>query len=84
MEYRTWLGMIKRCEDPKAIGYNYYGGRGIKVCRRWRKSYPAFLRDMGRKPAPQHSIDRKNVNGNYTPRNCRWATANEQRHNRRN
>jgi hypothetical protein len=59
-----------------------YGGRNIKICARWR-SFENFFNDMGRKPTAKHSIDRINNNGNYTPKNCKWSTAREQRHNRR-
>ncbi len=81
-EYNTWCTMIQRCENPNSTKYPDYGGRGIKVCKRWRTSYANFLEDMGRRP-PRQSIDRQNVNGNYTPSNCRWATAKEQRANQR-
>lgn len=82
-EYSTWCGMISRCENPKMKFFGYYGGRGIRVCARWRRSYPTFLADMGRKPSSRHSIDRIRNSGHYTPSNCRWATKFEQIHNRR-
>lgn len=82
-EYRTWCNMIGRCENPNVDRYPHYGGRGISVCKKWRESFEAFLADMGRKPSPDHSIDRKNVNGNYEPGNCRWATDSEQQQNKR-
>lgn len=82
-EYRTWTNMIARCENPKTKLWHCYGGRGIKVCERWRNSFPNFLEDMGRKTTPEHSIDRKDVNGNYEPGNCRWATVLEQARNKR-
>ena len=73
-EYRSWRGMIQRCEQPSYTGFRYYGGRGISVCERWH-TYENFLADMGRKPTAKHSIDRwPNNDGNYEPGNVRWAT----------
>jgi hypothetical protein len=82
VEYRTWSTMIQRCENPRATDYERYGGRGIKICQRWRESFEAFLTDMGRRPADKRSVDRINNDGNYEPGNCRWATPIEQRRNR--
>ena len=84
-EYRAWRGMIERCTNPKHVGYKYYGARGIKVCARWRRSFSAFLEDMGLKPRPtrRYNIDRKNTDGDYTPLNCRWATTRKNRLNQR-
>lgn len=82
-EYRAWYHMKARCYNMKNKGYKIYGGRGIKVCDRWLHSYENFLHDMGRRPSINHSIDRKDVDGNYSPENCRWATAKQQRENTR-
>lgn len=82
-EYRCWLNMRRRCYYPLQTGYENYGGRGIKVCRRWRNSYKNFLADMGRSPGKGWSIERINNEGSYTPRNCKWATAHEQNLNTR-
>ena len=75
--------MLYRCYNPKIKGYENYGGRGIRVCARWRESYAAFLADMGRRPADKQTIDRYPDNdGNYEPGNCRWATWQEQHANK--
>ena len=82
-EYKAWDAMRQRCRNPKNKDYEGYGGRGIRVCSRW-DVFANFLVDMGRKPSPQHSIDRRNGNGHYEPTNCRWATELEQARNRSN
>lgn len=80
--YFSWCSMKDRCCNPNNEDFHHYGGRGIKVCERWLHSFEAFLEDMGEKP-PRTSIERKNVNGNYEPGNCRWATQREQTRNKR-
>ena len=80
--HRAWGDMLSRCYNPNLPNFRYYGGRGITVCDRWRHSFEAFLEDMG-EPPEGLSLDRKDNNGNYTPKNCRWATKSEQQKNRR-
>jgi len=75
--------MIQRCTNSNRDDYKHYGGRGIKVCERWRKSFAAFLADMGERPGPDYSLDRKENDGNYEPDNVRWATQAKQGRNRR-
>lgn len=80
-EYHVWWNMLKRCYDPSVDSYSRYGGRGISVCDRWRKSCVNFVADMGRRPSAKHQLDRKDNNGNYEPGNCRWATLKQQGRN---
>lgn len=79
--YRIWKQMHQRCKNPKAEGYENYGGRGIKVCLEW-DSFDTFFDDMGHPPTGT-TIDRKDVNGPYADFNCKWSTWTEQHRNRR-
>lgn len=82
-EYIAWKAMRRRCSVKEGHpDYPYWAARGIKVCDRW-DDYEAFLADMGPRPSSTHSLDRIDVEGNYSPDNCRWATATEQSRNRR-
>lgn len=80
--YKSWYNMLQRCSNSKINRWHIYGGRGIKVCERWQ-DFRNFFADMGERPE-DHSLDRINVEGNYEPGNCRWATQKEQQNNRRN
>ncbi len=79
--YRIWWGMIQRCRNPNVALWPLYGGRGIKVCNRWKK-FENFYADMGARPDGLE-LDRRDSNGNYEPNNCRWTTRYEQTRNTR-
>lgn len=79
--YKRWTNMIQRCTNPKHPKYPNYGGRGIRVCKRWLESFEAYYADMG-DPPPGSSIDRKDNDGDYEPTNCYWAGDVDQANNR--
>lgn len=87
--YVTWCEIRRRCLSEKCHAYDRYGGRGIRICDRWKDGeggltgFECFVADMGQKPTPAHSIERKEVNGNYEPGNCIWATTEQQAQNKR-
>lgn len=81
-EYKSWNMMKNRCNNSNLPEYRYYGGRGIKICEEWDRSFTAFLNDMGKRPRGT-SLDRIDPNGNYEPSNCRWADRYTQATNKR-
>jgi len=82
-EYAIWTAMLQRCANPNNAAWKDYGGRGITVCPAWKKSFETFLADMGPRPTPKHSIERRNNNLGYAADNCFWATRQEQNRNSR-
>jgi hypothetical protein len=80
--YNSWRGMRERCYSKKHVSYQNYGGRGIKVCDTWKNDFYAFFNDMGKKPK-NTSLDRIDNNGDYSPKNCRWADQKTQVQNSR-
>lgn len=81
--YKIWVGMRARCNNPNTDRYEHYGGRGITVCERWN-SFEAFVEDMYPTYKSGLTIERKDVNGNYEPTNCTWATSKQQANNKQN
>lgn len=82
-EWVAWSAAKGRCYNPKNKRFSYYGGRGITMCDRWRDDFETFFADMGPRPSPQHSLDRIDPNGDYSPENCQWSTLDYQKRNRR-
>lgn len=84
-EYQAWVAMKNRCLNPNQARFKDYGGRGITISKRWlgKRGFQNFLDDMGPKPSPKHSMDRKKVDKNYTKSNCQWATKIQQARNAR-
>ncbi len=80
--YKCWENMRSRVNNPNATGYADYGGRGIKIDPHW-ETFKQFIKDMGPRPCGT-TLHRLNVNGDYSPKNCRWATHKEQARNKRN
>lgn len=81
--YNCWLNMKNRCYNTSHQKYDIYGGRGIKVCQKWKDSFESFLSDMGECPSGL-SLNRKDSDGDYSPGNCEWSSQKEQQNNRRN
>ena len=81
--YNIWGTMVQRCHNPKRPMYKYYGGRGIQVCSRWKKSFLAFYKDMGNPPAGL-TLERRNNKKGYSRQNCYWASKSEQQNNKQN
>ena len=79
---KSWYAMISRCNNPKDKDYPRWGGRGVRVCRRWLK-LENFIADMGERPSKRHSIERRDNDGNYCKSNCYWALPIQQMSNRR-
>jgi len=89
--HRIWAGVKNRCLNKEQINYKRYGGRGIKICKKWLKfdnfkndMYPSYTNHVLLHGEQNTTIDRKNNGGNYNKKNCKWATLKEQGQNKRN
>lgn len=82
-EHGIWTAMVARCSNPNHAAYANYGGRGISVCPEWAESFWVFLRDVGKRPSPELTLDRIDNDDNYEPGNMRWTTRKEQSLNSR-
>jgi hypothetical protein len=83
-EYRAWINMKTRCENPSTPYYKNYGGRGIHVCEEWAKSFMAFYVHVGPRPTSRHTVERIDNTGHYEPGNVKWALRSENLRNKRN
>lgn len=83
MAYQSWASAKQRCTNPNNPAYPRYGGRGVVMCDRWLHDFAAFFADMGERPSPLHTLDRRDNEGQYSPDNCRWATSQQQNENKR-
>lgn len=83
-EYRIWLGIRRRCNDPKHPGYKNYGGRGIRICKEYDDSFEVFFKEVGFCPKPHYTVDRINNGGHYEPGNVHWVSMKRNMRNRRN
>ena len=81
LSYRSWVAMKSRCNNPNRHNYKNYGGRGIKVCQKW-KNFDDFYKDMGDRPSREYTLGRIDPDGNYCKSNCRWSTRGSQQHNK--
>lgn len=83
-EYMVWKGIKSRCFNKGTRAYQFYGARGITMSKEWATSFGQFFADMGPRPSPIHSVERKDNDGSYTKENCAWSTRVDQANNRRN